>query len=131
MTDFTLENAEESQSNVAVEFVRDSTFSRAIIDRMFVLDLGRDVELACVQLGPELVRLHDMGSQEKLDLSPKMTEVVRLRMEWRDAVASAMHILERGIATERVNATAVISAISSISPESGESGQSGGEASGG
>lgn len=99
------------------QVTRDSTFSRVVADRAVILDLGRDVELAFLQMGPSIVEILDHGDSEEVNLDPKLTEVTRMRMPWYGAVDTAMHILRTGISKGSVNVEAVVEAIQRMGQE--------------
>lgn len=107
--------------------VRDGTFCRAVVDQVVVIDLGRDMELACIQFGPELVSITDHGEHEKIDLSPVLTEVARLRLPLASSVALAMHILEKGIRADKIRGDNVVESISGWVAEMKDSDETDGE----
>lgn len=83
--------------------LRDVTFSRGIADRVVVIDLGRDLELACLQVGPVLTSFTDGADADRFDGDPVYTETMRLRLPWYCAVSTAMEILEQGIKTDKIH----------------------------
>lgn len=123
-----LTSEEATVENQPVNIVRDNTFTRAVVDKVVILDLGRDVELACVQIGPVLTSLQDMEIHEKVDMTPSLTEVARLRMSWPSAVSMAMHVIEQGITSDKLRGDAILKSITDLvvkseeAPNSKESG---------
>jgi hypothetical protein len=93
----------KSKAKKAVDIVRDATFVRAIADRAIVLNLGRDVELAYLQIGPTITSMEDHGDREQLNMNPSVTESVRLRMHWSTAIDSAMLILNEASEAGKLN----------------------------
>ena len=105
-------SAEKSRS-----IVRDSSFARGVADRVIVIDLGRDLELACLQVGPVLTAFTEEEDAERYDGSPVYTEVVRLRLPWYGAVGMAMQILEQGIRTDKVHGHKIAESIAELVAE--------------
>jgi hypothetical protein len=97
--------------------VRDSTFARGIADRGLVLDLGRDMEIAFLQTGPNLSSITDHGDTEGVALNPVFTETVRMRMPWPSAVDLAINIIREGILRGSVNTGGILDAIKSFEEE--------------
>jgi hypothetical protein len=91
--------------------VRDNTFSRAVVDKTLVMDLGRDLEIACFQVGPELVRLSRNTKVEEFEAETVLTEVARLRLPLASALGMAMSILQTGIEKDMVNVAGLIETI--------------------
>jgi hypothetical protein len=85
------------------------------------------MELACIQFGPELVSITDHGEHEKIDLSPVLTEVARLRLPLASSVALAMHILEKGIRADKIRGDNVVESISGWVAEMKDSDETDGE----
>lgn len=103
-----LENGAE-----ALRVVRDVTFSRSVADRGIVLDLGRDMEIGFLQVGPNLIQLADHGETEGLSLDPVLTETSRIRLPWPSALDLAMNVIREGIGKGAVNVPLVLDAIKS------------------
>jgi hypothetical protein len=108
--------SKQALSKLPIE--RDSTFSRAVADRVYVVDLGRDFELSCLQIGPALLAVEPEDlrpDQDKIavDLRPMLTEVCRLRLSHPTAVALAMQILSTGISGGYVNREAIVASLQS------------------
>ena len=86
--------------------VRDGTFTRVVADNILVMNLGRDYELAFLQGGPELnsVAFFERNGKSglRIEPTPVMTEVVRVRMSPDSAAHMAMHILENLILANQV-----------------------------
>lgn len=78
--------------------VRDSTFHRSVADTGLVLDYGRDMELAFLQVGPAVSARLKTGEgdvqEEGYEMEPAVTEVSRVRMSRTSALAMAMMIIE-------------------------------------
>ena len=100
------------------EIVRDSTFSRAVADKAIVLDLGRDVEIACLEAVPELVNIRNKAQVEELETRPVLTEVVRLRLPWSSALSLAIELLGTGISKDMIMVDGLLDAIRSLREES-------------
>ena len=100
------------------EIVRDVTFSRAVADKTLVVDLGRDMEIACLQAGAALVNVSNTAQGEEFDAVPVLTEVVRLRLPWNSAVILAMNILQSAIARDMVNIDGFIEAVEGLRSKS-------------
>lgn len=90
------------------KIVRDSTFARATIDRLVAINLGRDLELSGLQIGPLVEGIEDHGEQELLQLTPVVTEVVRLRLHWSSAIDAVMTILQQGSQLGKINKAELI-----------------------
>jgi len=128
-----VENSPDSETMAGPEekidelkVVRDRTFSRCVADRGIVLDLGRDMEIAFLQAGPNLVVLRDLGETEGLALDPVLTETSRVRFPWPSAMDLAMNIIREGISKGTVNVPLVIDSIKSYPQASTENEQSDG-----
>lgn len=104
----------ESEANV-MKIVRDATFRRSVADRGLVLDLGRDMEIAFLQAGPNLVSVTDHEDSEGVALDPVLTETSRVRVPWPSAVDLAMNILREGVGKGSINVPRVLDAIRSFS----------------
>lgn len=98
--------------------VRDVTFTRCVADRGIVLNLGRDLEIAFLQLGPNLVTLTDHGDTEGLAMDPVVTETARVRLPWPSGLDLAMNVIREGIEKGAVNVPLVIEAINSYAADS-------------
>lgn len=103
-----------AEANV-MKIVRDATFRRSVADRGLVLDLGRDLEVAFLQAGPNLVSVTDHDDSEGVALDPVLTETSRVRMPWPSAVDLAMNILREGVGKGAINVPRVLDAIRSFS----------------
>ena len=97
-----------------MEIVRDNTFSRAVADKTLVVDLGRDMEIVCLQAGPALVNVSNTAKGEEFDAVPVLTEVVRLRLPWNGAVNLAMSILQPAISKDMIDIEGLIKAIEGL-----------------
>jgi hypothetical protein len=109
----------KKQASPPINVVRDSTFSRAVVDIGTVIDLGRDMEIACLQAGPTIVNLNKVESGQLLTLQEEMTEVVRLRLPWVAAVTIAMNILQTGASKDIFDVNKLISALAELNQDSG------------
>lgn len=105
-------------AGAGVSVVRDVTFSRAVVDKTIVFELGRDIEIGCLQVGPEIENIIDHDDREELVLNPVLTEIVRLRLGWPEALNLAMQVISSGISSDRVNREKLLEAISDVKPES-------------
>jgi phage terminase large subunit GpA-like protein len=105
---------DEAIETNAVPVVRDGNFIRATIDHMFTLVVGKDVELACLQMGQVITELANKDQSVRLDLTTTSTEMARLRMSWPAALGAAMNILRVGIETGNVDRLAVVEKLSKL-----------------
>jgi hypothetical protein len=105
-------------NNIVVPVVRDSTFHRAVVDNAFVFGTGNDVEIACLQSGPNISSARTQSKGVQLDIEDAHTEVVRLRLSWPAATALAMNILTNGIRTERLSGAAILEEFTSLNAKS-------------
>ena len=100
--------------SVPTPIVRDNTFSRAAVDKTLVVDLGRDMEIACFQVGPEIVHLNNTAKGEEFDAATVLTEVVRLRLPWSSGVQLAMSILQPAVAKGMIDIDGFIKALDAM-----------------
>jgi hypothetical protein len=107
-------NRNTTPKSVPTPIVRDNTFSRAVVDKTLVMDLGRDMEIACFQVGPELAHVNNTAKGEEFDAPTVLTEVVRLRLPWNSAVNLAMNILQPAIAKDMIEIDGFIKAIDGL-----------------
>lgn len=118
--DQTDDNVENAEALSATAIVRDVTFSRASADRGILLHLGKDVEIAWLQLSPILTAMHDKGHLEGLDMQPNFTEVVRLRMPWHSVMEFAIHTLQVGVEKKIINLEKLIEVVGAMDNISGQ-----------
>lgn len=89
-----------------MSIVRETSFARVVADHVLVMNLGRDYELAMLQLGPRPTTMAFFESDGKIvnqsQFTQMATEVVRVRMSPDSAAQMAMHILENLINANQV-----------------------------
>ena len=108
----------EKSNSAPTKIVRDNTFVRAVADKALVLDLGRDLEIACLQAGPALTTWSDTGEGIELGLNPALTEVVRLRMPLSNAFDLALHIIQIGISKNIIDHSKLAALLEGMNDES-------------
>jgi hypothetical protein len=73
---------------------RDSSFQRAVADKVVAFDLGRDVEVSFLQGGPIIQKLVDLDEKnEQLQLTGSLTELVRVRLSPSVALNMAINVI--------------------------------------
>jgi hypothetical protein len=82
---------------IPVPVVQDSTFTRAVADRVVPINLGQDLELACLQFGHTPISLLAHETGQTVSLTANLTEVVRLRMIWAIAIDLSLQIIQMGL----------------------------------
>ena len=89
-----------------MSIVRDATFSQVVADHVLVTNLGRDYELAMLQIGsqPNTMAFFEQDGKivNQSQFMRVATEVVRVRMSPDSAAQMAMHILENLILANQV-----------------------------
>lgn len=103
--------------------VRDATFSRAVVDDIVPLPLGRDIELSCLQYSPIFNAMIDKGDHYVPDVEVVYAEVARIRISVSEAIELAMSIISQGIQTGKVNGDKVAASILTWTKEAAEAGQ--------
>ncbi|HEX8483323.1 MAG TPA: hypothetical protein VF650_15605 [Allosphingosinicella sp.] len=98
----------DMESDDTVNIVRDSTFVRFVADRLVVADLGRDLEIACLQTGPIHSRIIDRGDMEEFDSQSVATEVARMRISYGVMVQTVMSFLHGAIQEDRIKGPAIV-----------------------
>ena len=91
--------------------VRDATFTRAVVDDIVPIHLGRDIELSCLQFSPLLNAMIDGGDHYVADADPVYAEVARIRINFGEAIELAMTLLQQGILAKRVRGDRVAKSI--------------------
>jgi hypothetical protein len=119
----------KAKKEPSTEIVRDSTFSRAVVDKAIVLDLGRDLEIACLQAGPVLVGMsdkyqtpeknHKTPKLQELDVLPVLTEVARIRLPWNSATSLALSILSIGVSKSLIEKSVLAEVIEAMNKVDG------------
>ena len=99
----------------AVQVVRDSTFHRAVVDTASISEVGKDLEIACLQAGRDVQSIRAQGEFSISETVDTLTEVVRLRLSWSTATTLAMTILANGIRTDRLNGSAILEDLARLS----------------
>lgn len=95
--------------------VRDSTFCRAVADKVVAIDLGKDVELAFLQGGPTVKRLIDFDEDtEQVQLEGGLSEVARIRVSGPVALSIAVNIIETLMSAGKVRTPALMETLSKI-----------------
>ena len=94
--------------------MRDSTFRRATFDKAFLLPLGRDLEISCLQFGPEIGEIQSSEGVEELQTKGTYTEVVRLRADWPEAINLAMQILNESASRDLIDINKLIDVFSKM-----------------
>lgn len=116
------EVAGDDESVISV--LRDSSFFRAVADKAIVFDLGRDIELAFLQLGPMVLRhrrqIDEDSGQEGFDLENTVSEVCRIRTSPQCASTLAMLILNELAQANKLSKEKLLSAIDDIFSENGQ-----------
>lgn len=103
--------------NTDRRIVREPGFTRAVVDDIVPIVLGRDVELSCLQFSPVLNGMVDKGDHYLQQIEPVYVEVARIRLTWRDAVDLGMQLLHKGIIRDVVKGNAVAEQIAKWAAE--------------
>ena len=101
----------EEQGEAAVKVVRDETFMRAVADHAVVYDLGRDIELAFLQVGARPLLRADLGDAYEFTSEATIAEVARIRVSPPGATRLAMSILREQVAKDRVHVDKIIESL--------------------
>lgn len=107
-----------------IRVVRDNTFFRACVDHAYVIPLGRDLEISCVQGGPQIDSLTDFDDRQQLNFAAVLNEVARLRIGWREAVGLAVQILDAGMNLGHIKRDQIIETIIKNFPDAETAGSS-------
>jgi hypothetical protein len=100
--------------------VKDPTFHRAVADKAVAIDLGRDLELAFLQGGPNIVGVVDIDdAHEQIKLEGLFSEVARIRVSVPTGLALVMNLLEQLVRADKVKADAMAEAIRSWAEDTG------------
>ncbi|HEX8127222.1 MAG TPA: hypothetical protein VF548_16725 [Allosphingosinicella sp.] len=117
----------------ALRIVRPATFVRLLADDAVVVDLGRDIEIACITVGSPLTRQVTIPSEDsdivrsQIETSDELSEVGRVRMPPFVALNAAMNILDNLIGSDQVDIEALKQAIDGIIAKHANSESSGGD----
>jgi hypothetical protein len=94
------------------DVVRDTTFSRVVMDAGIVLPMPAEIEIACIQFGQTVKRLEQRDGKQGVALDTVATEVARLRMDYSTALTMVMNILRTGVDNDIYSAKGIISTLS-------------------
>jgi hypothetical protein len=106
---------------------------RLLADDAVVVDLGRDIEIACITVGSPLTRQVTIPSEDsdivrsQIETSDELSEVGRVRMPPFVALNAAMNILDNLIGSDQVDIEALKQAIDGIIAKHANSESSGGD----
>lgn len=114
-----MSESEATDEPKQARIVRDSTFCRFAADRMIVSFLGRDLEVAFLQMGPLFHTLLDSEHDEEFQAEPSLTEVARMRIGFREFFSEFMNFARVGILSGHVKGESVANQILEWSKEAG------------
>lgn len=105
-------SADEPESgDEEVAVVRDSTFARFTADRILISDLGRDLEVSFIQVGPLHVCMEPTEDGEKYTSRSVLTEVARLRTGFPAVLSALMEFVREGIEQDKIKGAALANQI--------------------
>jgi len=110
----------KKQSRPQVNVVRDSTFQRAVADKVIAIDLGRDFEFAFLQAAPIVKKMIDWDDDsEQAQMEPGLTEVARIRVAGPVALSLAVNVIETLFSAGKVRIPAFLEMISKMAEQHG------------
>lgn len=100
---------------------KDPTFARFVADKAVAIDLGREWEIAFLQVGPNITGITDVDvANEQINLSALVTEVSRVRMSGPASLSLVMNLLEQLARSDRIKVDRVVEEIRSWQQPSNE-----------
>jgi hypothetical protein len=103
--------SENIETDRKIAVVRDCTFHRFAADRIMVTDLGRDLEVSFMQIGPLFSQMEAQDDGEEFSSESVFTEVARMRIGYPNYVNSLFNFLRVGIQEDKLNAQGIINQI--------------------
>lgn len=97
--------------------VRDETFHRAVADKVIPIDLGRDIELSFLQVGPRLIGFSENAEFESFHGERVYSEVARIRVDVPTMVGLALQFIELGISRNKLHGEKIAETIAKWSEE--------------
>lgn len=108
-----------AKDNEISDIVRDSTFHRFVADRVIVTDLGSEIEVSFLQIGPEHIHVEINGDVEEFTSKPIFTEVARMRSDHSTFLNALMSYLKTGVDAGKFKGHEIAKNIQSWADEAG------------